>query len=127
MVGIRSLVLSNMKHSAFNYVRTFRQRFALSEGELALLIGQRSASAVSHFESGDRVPNLEGALALQILFGQAPREMFPEFDEFVEDALMRRAAELLTQLEGKTDQRSEAKRRLLEGIPGRRVTNQNDA
>ena len=108
-----------MKHRSFNYVRTFRQRHALSEEELATLINQRSASAVSHFELGDRVPNLEGALALQIVFGLAPREMFPGFFEVVEEGVMRRAKRLYERLEGRTDARSQAKRDLLDEMPGR--------
>lgn len=108
-----------MKHRSFNYVRTFRQRHALSEEELALLVNQRSASAVSYFELGDRVPNLEGALALQIVFGLAPREMFPGFFETVEEGVMGRAKQFHESLDGKTDKRSQAKRDLLEEMPGR--------
>ena len=101
-------------------MRTFRQRHALSEDELALLINQRSGSSISHFEAGDRVPNLEGALALQIVFEVEPRRMFPGFYEFVEDGLMRRAKQLREGLEGKADQRSSAKRELLDAIAARR-------
>ena len=108
-----------MTHRSFNYVRTYRQRHALSEEELALLINQRSGSALSHFELGDRVPNLEGALALQIVFGLAPREMFPGFFEAVEEGVMLRAKRLYESLEGKTDARSAAKRDLIEEMPGR--------
>lgn len=112
-----------MQHSTFNYVRTFRQRSALSEEELAYLINQMSHTAVSYFETGDRVPTLEGVLALQVIFGIGPRDMFPGYYERVEDGVMRRAAQLLARLEGKTDQRSEAKRQLLEAMPGRSEDN----
>lgn len=115
-----------MKYSTFNYVRTFRQRHALSEEELALLINQRSPSAVSHFESGDRVPNLEGALALQVIFGLAPRDMFPGFFERIEEDVMRRGQQLNQRLEGKTDRRSLAKRELIEAMPGRHEDNDID-
>lgn len=111
-----------MKHCAFNYVRTHRQRHALSPGDLALLINQENATAISHYESGRRVPTLEGALALQVVFGLAPREMFPDFYEYVQDAVMRRAAELYGKLEGLTDRRSVARRGLIEEMPRRAST-----
>lgn len=109
-----------MKYSTFNYVRTCRQRHALTEDELARLMGQRCGTIISKLENGVRVPSLEGALALQVIFGLAPRSIFPEFYEHVEDGVMRRARELYEQLEGMTDPRSAAKRELLEAMARRR-------
>jgi transcriptional regulator with XRE-family HTH domain len=106
-----------MTNSSFNYVRTFRKRHALSKFELAFLIGQRSDSAVHWFERGDRKPTLEAALALQILFSQVPHQLFPGLYEAVEERVMRRAAQMLRDLEGRRDRKSEAKRRLLEQLP----------
>ncbi|THD60764.1 helix-turn-helix transcriptional regulator [Phenylobacterium sp.] len=103
-----------MKHSTFNYIRTHRQRHALTEEELAFLINQRSRSAVSLIETGDRSPTLETILAFEIVFGTPPRELFPEVFEHVEDSLMRRAWVLYDRLEGKDDARSRAKRELFE-------------
>jgi len=112
-----------MKHGSFNYVRTSRQRHALTTDEVALLIGQKGKAAVPQFEAGSRVPTLEVALALQVVFGLPPREMFPELFERIEDAVMRRASELHARLDGLTDRFSEAKRSLLEEMPGRSVPN----
>ena len=105
-----------MNNASFNYVRTFRQRHALTEDELAFLISQRSHTAVSRIEVGRRVPNLEGALALQVLFRQQPRQMFPGLYEAVEDGVMRRGKALIDDLAGKSDPRSVAKREFLEGL-----------
>jgi DNA-binding XRE family transcriptional regulator len=105
-----------MNNASFNYVRTFRQRHVLTEDELAFLISQRSHTAVSRIEVGRRVPNLEGALALQVLFRQQPRQMFPGFYEAVEDGVMRRCKTLIDALADKADPRSVAKRRFLEGL-----------
>ena len=105
-----------MNNSSFNYVRTHRRRYALSSRELAFLINQRAESAIAQFEAGDRVPNFEAALALQVLFRQPPRHMFPGFYESVEEGVMRRVAKLISMLEDETDQRSVAKREFLEGI-----------
>lgn len=106
-----------MNHASYNYVRTFRQRHSLSEDELAFLITQQSPSAVSKFETGRRLPNLYTALALQILFRQEPRQLFPGLYEMVLDELMRRVKELLDRLVG-DDPRTVAKREFLERVPG---------
>lgn len=106
-----------MTHSSFNYVRTFRKRHALTEFDLAFLIGQRSDAPIYGYERGDRNPTLEAALALQILFSQVPHQLFPGLYEAVEDKVMRRAAQMLQKLDGHRDRRSEAKRELLETLP----------
>ena len=105
-----------MNNASFNYVRTFRQRHALSEDELAFLINQRSHTVISRYEVGRRVPNLESALALQALFRQEPRQMFPGLYELVEEGVMRRAKALMDQIGSKSDPRSGAKREFLEGL-----------
>ncbi len=105
-----------MKHSTFNYVRTHRRRFAFSEEELAFLLNQRAQSAVAQFENGDRVPSLKCAFALQVLFRLRPHHMYPDLYEHVEDGVMRRAAQLIEDLESKADKRSVAKREFLEAL-----------
>lgn len=109
-----------MKHSTFNYVRTCRLRHALTAQELARLVGQSSDTAISKIENGERVPTLELALALQIVFGQSPRAVFPEFYEHVEESVMRRARDLYDEVEDASDGRSVAKRELLEAMAARR-------
>jgi hypothetical protein len=56
------------------------------------------------------------ALALQVIFGAAPRELFPDLYEQVEDGVMQRARDLYERLEGKTGGRSRAKLDLLEDM-----------
>jgi transcriptional regulator with XRE-family HTH domain len=108
-----------MNHASFNYVRTFRQRHAFNEGELAFLTNLRSSSAVSRIEIGGRVPSLEVALALQVVFDQSPRDLFPGSYEAAEESVMRRAHLLIEELEAAGDARSRAKRAFLEGLPRR--------
>ena len=116
-----------MKYSTFNYVRTCRQRHALTEDDLAFLMGQRCGTVVSKLENGARVPPLAGALALQVIFGLPPKSIFPEFYEHVEDQVMARARDLYEQLEDQTDPRSVAKRELLEAMARRREDNADAA
>jgi hypothetical protein len=105
-----------MDSTSFNYVRAFRQRARLHEGELGFLISQGSHTAITRIEGGARRPNFEGALSLQVLFGQAPRQLFPGYFEVVEDTVMRRIAQLLKSLETRTDPASLAKRAFLEEV-----------
>lgn len=108
-----------MRQHTFNYVRTCRLRHALTPKELAKLINQRSATAISQFEAGDRVPSLEGALALQVVFDLKPHELFPDYFAQIEEAVMRRAHLQYESLESRTDARSQVKRELFEAMPGR--------
>ncbi len=106
-----------MNHTAFNYVRTFRQRYCLTEDDLAFLVCHRSHTRISRIELGRAVPNLAVGLALQVLFDQTPHQLFPGLYEAVEDEVMRRAKTFLDDLEGRNDRKSQAKRSLLEGLP----------
>lgn len=105
-----------MNNASFNYVRTFRQRHALTADELAYLINQSSHARISKIEVGRRAPNLEGALGLQVLFRQQPRQLFPGLYEVVEEGVMQRVKEMLDDLDGRTDPRSHAKREFLENV-----------
>lgn len=111
-----SQFFDGMNHASFNYVRTFRQRHCLTEDELAFLVSHRSHTRISRIEIGRAVPNLAVGLALQVLFRQAPKQMFPGLYESVEDEVMRRAKTFLDDLEGLNDRRSRAKREFLEGL-----------
>lgn len=110
-----------MKHCAFNYVRTNRQRHALSTDDLAELVGQGSATAISQYECGSRPPTLEVALALQVVFGMAPRELFPDLFAKVESDVMGRAAGLYDKLQDMADRRSVARRELLDAMAERAI------
>lgn len=104
-----------MDKPRFNYVRTFRQRHALSERDLAFLIS-RTQTTISAMEYGDLTPTLDAALALQVLFRLPPKELFPECYERAEERVMRRAADLIVKMQDKTDRRTAAKLDFLENL-----------
>lgn len=112
-----------MSHPAFNYLRAHRQRCGLSEEELARLLGRSRASGIGRFETGVRVPNGEFLLGCEVVFGVKPRDLFPGLYETVEEAVMGRAADLSKTLEGKVDQASDKKRRLLAEMVERAADN----
>lgn len=97
------------------YVRRNRLRWALSQGELAALIGV-SQSIISRCETPAYAPDASVALGLQVVFGHSPRALFPGLYSSIENAVMANAADLDRALGRKRDHASETKRRLLTGM-----------
>ena len=77
-------------HKLNNYLRTFRKRTGLSQSEVAYLLGCRDGSKVSRYEHFQRQPNLETALAFEVIFNTPVREMFGGLHEQVEKKTLRR-------------------------------------
>jgi len=94
-------------------MRIHRKRWALSQRELAHLLGGLSATSVGRIELGRRVPSLPVALGYQVIFGRPPSELVPGLYAEVEDDVMRRAASLSVRLERRGDGAAALKRRLL--------------
>lgn len=97
-----------------NYVRTQRRRWAFTQEEVADLLGFESRTCISRIEQGKRVPTLESALALEVLFGEPPKSLFPHVYAEAEEALMQRAAILHEGLINSTSPREKRKCELLE-------------
>lgn len=114
------------RKTPLNYVRTLRRRWALTQKEVAALLGFESRSVVSRIERGERVPGLESALALEVLFGVAPKAMFPHMYAETEEMVMRLAVPLYEATFQTTSLRQERKRKLLE-LAMHRATEKTDA
>ena len=97
-----------------NYVRTERRRWALTQREVAYLLGFESRTSVSRIELGKCVPDLESALALEVLFGVAPRMMFPHIFGETEERVMRHAKVLYEAALKSTKPRERRKQALFE-------------
>lgn len=95
-------------------VRTQRRRWALTQREVAVLLGFESRTSVSRIEQGKHVPNLETALALEVIFGVAPREMFPQVFGEIEEQVMRQSLVLYEATLQSSKPRERRKRELLE-------------
>jgi DNA-binding XRE family transcriptional regulator len=72
----------------FCRLRTHRRAWALSQRELAELLGGRSPTHIARIEAGKRLPSLEIALACQVLFGVPPETMFPNVYSEIEERMM---------------------------------------
>lgn len=77
-----------------NYLRTYRKRAGLSQREVARLLGRRSGSFVSRYESGKRPVPLEIAIAFSAIYGADIRELFAGKVAQVEQEVMKRRAEI---------------------------------
>ncbi len=84
-----------------SYLRTYRKRDGLTQDEVAFLIGCQSGTKISRFERLARQPNLETALACQVVFGVPAHELFPGVFAEVEKTVAERARELAVQLQQK--------------------------
>ena len=81
-----------------NYIRTHRRMAALSQDEVAFLLGCEHGTKVGRYERGRRTPSFETALALEAVFGVPVAELFAGRFHQVEQSVVKRAKELVTRL-----------------------------
>lgn len=74
-----------------SYLRMHRKRQALSQEDVAFLVGAASAGTIARYELGRREPSLDTALALQALFGAPVAELFAGRFNKVEQSVVSRA------------------------------------
>jgi DNA-binding XRE family transcriptional regulator len=77
-----------------NHLRRYRKRGALTQAEIAYLLGAACGTKVSRHERANRPPSLETALAYQAIFGVPVHELFPEDYRQAVTAVKGRAASL---------------------------------
>lgn len=80
--------------SLSNYLRPHRKRLALSQEEVAFLLGgtgENKGSKVSRDESFDREPGLRAALAYEAIYGKPVRELFAGLYDRMEQEVAKRA------------------------------------
>ena len=117
MIKVTTEEVESLIHQPMSHVHSVvlnRKRWALSQGELADLLGVSQAH-VSRIEEGESAKStkLETVLALQVIFDRSPRSLFPGIYDAVEESVIRRGANLDTSLRQKSDPDSEKKKQLL--------------
>lgn len=115
MSGLHNLSFL-MTHNSV--LRHMREGAMLSQIELGQLL-EISQTRISRYESGEEFPPLSVALAYYAIFGRPPHHTFPALYENVEDAVMRKAADLEAELRNRHDRASTKKRALLERMASR--------
>jgi transcriptional regulator with XRE-family HTH domain len=89
-----------------NYLRTNRKQSALSQEEVAFLLGMKGldkGGKVSRDESYARVPTLEFALAYEAIYGKPIRELFAGLYERIAPEVSARAKILSYRKNGSPD------------------------
>lgn len=109
-----------MAHKVTTYLRTFRRRSGLTQGELAFLLGAHSGAKVSRYERLSRRPNFRTALGLQTVFGVPADQLVPGICAEVDRNIIRRVRLLSRQLERHSDSaRTKRKLRFLLSVMAR--------
>ena len=103
-------------------LRIHRKRWALSQQELADLLGL-SRTAITRLENESESTRLVTAFGLMVVFGIKTEVMQKSLYTQVEDAVMRNAAALDEKLRGKTDAKSLRKIELLSDMIRRAIGN----
>src|SRR4051812_49992914 len=77
-----------------NYLLTYRKRSALSQEEVAYLLGSQSGAKVCRYERFFREPGLQTALAYEVIFDRSVSELFPALFEKTQVEVRERAKKL---------------------------------
>ena len=100
-----------------NYLRANRKRLALSQDEVAFLLGTKSGAKVCRYERFVREPSLATALAYEVIFKRSVSELFGGLYQKVGREVAERAKVLVARAQhGKLGQRGSHKRELLKGL-----------
>lgn len=93
-----------------NYLRAHRKRLALSQDEVAFLLGAQSGAKVCRYERFVREPSLETALAYQAIFKRSVSELFGGLYQKVEGEVTERAKVLAGRKDSKANRQMARKR-----------------
>jgi transcriptional regulator with XRE-family HTH domain len=100
-----------------NYLRSNRKRLALSQEEVAFLLGTQSGAKVCRYERFAREPSLETALAFEVIFQRPASELFGGLYQKVEQEVTARAKTLAERTDRQKANRQTAhKRQILANI-----------
>ncbi|EKD96571.1 MAG: Helix-turn-helix protein [uncultured bacterium] len=115
-----------MPSSDHGYLRTHRRKWALTQKEVAFLLGHKSSTHVSRLEQGKRIPCMDIVLACEVLFGLTPHRLFPKHYADIEEAVLARAAMLYKRLNKETSRVATRKKEFLSAALKRAITRLNE-
>ena len=107
-----------------NYLLTRRKRSALSQEEVAFLLGVLSSAQICRYERLLREPSLQTALAFEVIFNCPVSELFPELFAQIQTEVASRATELETKdIGGNSNDTIARKRKTLDAIISEKLKN----
>ena len=109
-----------------NCLLSQRKRLALSQDEVAFLMGTHGGAGISRYEQFTQRVSLETALALEVILQKPARELFAGLYREIEERVAARAKVLTYKRDrGKANRRTARKRRSLENIISLQSNNLN--
>ena len=96
-----------------SHFRLVRRKWALTQAELARLVGWKDIRHLSRVERDLRIPSIRALIKYEVLFGTPMRELLPKLYAEVEEEIIREAREMFDQLKGSRSQAGARKRELL--------------
>jgi transcriptional regulator with XRE-family HTH domain len=100
-----------------NYLRSNRKRLALSQEEVAFLLGTQSGAKVCRYERFVRQPSLETALAFEVIFQRPASELFGGLYQKVQQEVAVRAKTLTHKIDrGKLNRQTALRHQILANI-----------
>src|SRR5688572_4692979 len=94
-----------------NYLRANRKRLALSQDEVAFLLGTQSGAKVCRYERFAREPSLETAFAFEAIFQKPAHELFGGLYQKIEKEVAVRAKILIHKPDRRKPSRQTAHKR----------------
>jgi transcriptional regulator with XRE-family HTH domain len=104
-----------------NYLISNRKRLALSQDEVAFLLGSRGGEKISLYEKFKRVPSLKAALALEAMYKVSVSELFGGLYREIDEEVAGRAKVLLFRKDRKANARAAHRRKSLTNIAGKKM------
>src|ERR1700704_2272734 len=101
------------------YIRPLRRRWALTQRELAFLVGAKSGTVVSRIEGLKRSPSLPVTVACALVFGTALPDLFPHLHSQIRAEVLRRVSDLYDELQGNPSKATRIKLDFLETVVAR--------
>ena len=95
-------------HKLANYLRAYRKRTGLSQGEVAFLLGCKNGNQVSRYERRKHMPPLRTALAFQAALGTPLSELYAGTYESVSKQVAVRAQSLSVELQTRNPERGKS-------------------
>jgi len=107
-----------------NLLLAFRKRSALSQGDVAFLLGAQDGAKVCRYERFSREPGLHTAFAYEAIFGRPLSELFPGLYSQIQEAVQERAKILEKRgIRGNSKSLTARKRQSIAAIASRKFNN----
>ncbi len=113
------------RRSQPHYLLTERKRWALTQQQVAFLLGSKTSGQISRYECQDQMPSLKTALACEAIFGVPVRTLFRGTYETIEDRVIKQGYLLHQDLALRTDLDGLKNAELLKEMLARATKNPN--